>query len=276
MNNGAAATDAALRAVAANTVRHLLEADQHYKARRYPSATASAVLSIEESGKLAFLAATGSAPKAKGRRRHALHSILFVALLKTFGSPGWDWRKILAGGDASELTAQQQQMIVDHPEFSDFVRRVQAGELDDLGERQKEWAAAMTAKEQRDGTIKQWLPLITGGLQELRLAATYVDVGESGDTVRAPDLNDAVMPELLCAGAMGLLLLVLALASSQRETLDVQDLAGSMPDDLTGFDVLRRVFPGLGRVTAARPGAIHRLVRRREQAESQTKGLPSK
>jgi hypothetical protein len=63
-------SDAALRAVGTNALRHLLEADQHYKAGRYASATASAVLSIEGSGKLGFLAATGSMPKAKGAARH--------------------------------------------------------------------------------------------------------------------------------------------------------------------------------------------------------------
>lgn len=65
-----AVTDAAVRAVGANAARHLLEADQHYKARRYPSATASAVLSIEESGKLTFVAVTGAMPKATGRETH--------------------------------------------------------------------------------------------------------------------------------------------------------------------------------------------------------------
>jgi AbiV family abortive infection protein len=102
-----AVTDAALRAVAANATRHLLEADQHYKARRYPSATASAVLSIEESGKLAFLASTGSMPKAKGRARHAMHAALFVALAKLFAADSaWvaDWRKMLRDGNTSGLT----------------------------------------------------------------------------------------------------------------------------------------------------------------------------
>jgi len=70
-------SDAALKAVAANSVRHLLEADQHYKARRYPSATASAVLSIEEAGKLSFITAHESVPKEK---RHVAHAMLFVAL----------------------------------------------------------------------------------------------------------------------------------------------------------------------------------------------------
>jgi AbiV family abortive infection protein len=62
-----AVSEGALKAVAANAVRHLIEADQHYKAGRYPSATVSAAISIEEIGKLGFLAATGSSPKKETR-----------------------------------------------------------------------------------------------------------------------------------------------------------------------------------------------------------------
>jgi|HubBroStandDraft_1064217.scaffolds.fasta_scaffold285855_1 hypothetical protein len=250
-----AVNNAALGAVAANAMRHLIEADQHYKARRYPSATASAVLSIEETGKLAFFMFTGSPPKGKGHAKHAMHTVLFVALLKTVSSFGWsnDWRQILREGNTPDaaLTAQQKQTIADHPEVADFVRRVRAGELDDSKERLNAWAAAMTAKEQRDGTFKRWLPLITGGLQPLRLRATYVDVADSGDSWSGPDLNDSETPEILCAGALGLLGLMLAGASSIRETLDVRDLIESMPDDLTGLAVLRAAFPGFGAAAAS-------------------------
>jgi AbiV family abortive infection protein len=259
-------TDAALKAVAANALRHLVESDQHYKARRYPSATASAVLSIEESGKLAFLASTGSMPKAKGHVRHALHAALFVALARLFAADSaWiaDWRKMLREGNASELTDQQQQAIAANPEFAEFVRRVQAGELSESKARLEAWGAAAVAKEKRDGTFKSWEPLMTTGLQRLRLAATYVDIGESGDAVTGPDLNDAGLPGGLCAGAAGVLVLSLALASYVRETLDVRDLLGSVPDDMTGFDLLRRAFPIFDRVATVRPGAIQRLARRR-------------
>jgi len=259
-------SDAALKAVAANALRHLLEADQHYKARRYPSATASAVLSIEEGGKLAFLASTGSMPKAKGHVRHALHAAPFVALAKLFAADSaWvaDWRKMLREGNALELTSQQQQTIAAHPELAEFVCRVQAGELPESKARLEAWAVAAVAKERRDGTLKNWEPLITTGLQRLRLAATYVDVGESGDAVTVPDLmNDAALPEGLCAGAAGVLVLSLTLASYVRKTLDVRDLLGSVPDDMTGFDLFRRAFPILDRVATTRPGAIQRLARR--------------
>jgi hypothetical protein len=133
-------SDAALRAIAANAVRHLLEADQHYKAARFPSATASAVLSIEEAGKLSLLVAHGSAPKQK---RHAVHTVLFVALLKTLGSWGWmsEWRKIIRG-EANladlRLTAQLHQDVATHSEFAKFLGRVQAGELSDSTERVNE------------------------------------------------------------------------------------------------------------------------------------------
>jgi AbiV len=91
-----AISDDALRAVAKNATRHLVEADQHYKAARFPSATASAVLSIEEAGKLSLLATHGFVPKVK---RHAAHAMLFVGLLKALGSWGWtvEWAKIIRG-----------------------------------------------------------------------------------------------------------------------------------------------------------------------------------
>lgn len=85
-----------------------------------------------------------------------------------------------------------------------------------------------------------------------------------------PEWNNTGLPEILCTGAWGLLLMVLALASSVRQTLDVQDLIKPLPDDLTGADLLGRMFPALGRVAAARPGAVHRLIRLRGRAESRT------
>jgi AbiV family abortive infection protein len=257
-------SDAAFRAVGANAVRHLLEADQHYKAGRYPSATASAVLSIEESGKLAFLVSTGSMPKARGAARHAMHAALFLAVARMFASDSaWvsDWRKMLHEGEL-ELSVQQQQTMAAHPELAAFVRRVHAGELPESKARLEAWALAAVAKEQRDGTFKRWQPLIETGLQRLRLAGTYVEVGESGDVVSAPDLKDATLPEGLCAGAACVVVLALALASNVRETLDVRELMGSVPDDLTGFDLLRRAFPILTRIATIRPGAFQRLGRR--------------
>lgn len=43
--------------MADNSLRYLLEADQHYKAAQLPSPIASAILSIEETGKFSGSAA---------------------------------------------------------------------------------------------------------------------------------------------------------------------------------------------------------------------------
>jgi AbiV family abortive infection protein len=74
-----AITDEALWAITKNAVRHLVEANQHHNGGRFASALASAVYSIEETGKLSFLTTHGKSPKAK---RHATHTMLFWALMK--------------------------------------------------------------------------------------------------------------------------------------------------------------------------------------------------
>jgi AbiV len=247
-----AVSDASLRAIAVNAVRHLLEADQHYKAGRFPSATTSAVLSIEEAGKLSFLTAHGFVPKVK---RHAAHAMLFLGLLKALGSWGWtaDWAKIIRGeADPADLglTAQQQQDIAAHPELAEFVRRVEAGELSDLAERNQALGAAVVAKERREGTFQPWDSLFANGLQAIRLKATYVDVTEAGDV--QTDVNtfaDESMAKFMCTGAVSFLVVALLLAMYTRKSLEVQDLVGSVPDDVTGLDVLlkwtQRLFPYL-------------------------------
>jgi hypothetical protein len=233
-------TDAALRAVAANATRHLFEADQHYKDRRYPSATASAVLSIEEAGKLSYITAHGSVPKEK---RHAAHAMLFVALLK--GLAQWDWtaewaRTIREGADLTQLglTARQQHDVAAHSELAEFVRRLHAGELGDLTERVNTWAAAAIAKEQREGTFKFWDSLFTQGLQAIRLKATYVDVTASGEIQTDPNTIDDEFARFMCTGAVGFLVLALMLAMHTRKSLDLRDLLQAVPNDLTGWDVL--------------------------------------
>lgn len=45
-------------------------------------------------------------------------------------------------------------------------------------------------------------------------------------------------------------------------SFDVRDQLRSVPDDMTGFDLLRKAFPILDRVATTRPGAIQRLARR--------------
>lgn len=231
--------EAALKAVATNSLRHLVEANQHVKAANFPSAMSSVVLSIEEAGKLGFLASTGAVP-TRGNK-HATNSILFFALLAvveglTTGG-AQDWRAILRCEDNQPdlaLTPRQQQEMADHPEVAEFVRRVRNGELPDKQARVAAWAAAFVAKEQRDGTSKRWEPLITRGLQALRLGATYVDVNPSTGTWTDPNSVDAELVRCLCGAAYGLLLLVVLLTRHTRPTIELEDLAGSIPEDLIG------------------------------------------
>ena len=242
-----AVSDAALRAIAANAVRHLIEADRHYKCGRYPSATASAVLSIEEAGKMGFLVAHGSAPKQK---RHAAHAMMFVALLAVFQTWGWafEWRAILRGEEGAsdlDLTDQQQKDVADHPEFADFVRRVQTGGFADLTERRAVWAAAVTAKQQREGALSRWEPFFTQGLQSIRLKATYVDVSAGGDSWTDPNTFDNDFAKFMCTGGVGFLIVMLMVAVYTRKSLEVGDLLESVPDDVTGMDMLRKLFPSL-------------------------------
>jgi len=78
-------------------VRHLIEADQHDKASRFPSAIASAVLSIEEAGKLSVRTVQEFVPKEK---RHATHAALFIALLNALKDWNWsaEWATIICFG----------------------------------------------------------------------------------------------------------------------------------------------------------------------------------
>lgn len=240
-------SDATLRAIAANAVRHLLEADRHYKAGQFPSAAASAVLSIEEAGKLSFITTHGRVPKEK---RHAAHAMVFVALLKGLGQWNWyaEWTKFVVGGaDPGELglTAQQQQDIAAHPELAAFVERLQAGELSESEARIKAWSEAVDEKEKRDGTFKSWDRLFTGGLQAIRLTATYVDVAPSGDVKTDPNTIDDSFAMLMCTGAVGFLFLMLLLAGHKRKSLEVRDLLERVPGDVTGWDALLKAFPFL-------------------------------
>lgn len=246
-----AVSDAVVRAIAANAARHLLEADQHYKAQRFPSSTTSAVLSIEEAGKLNLLTIQGSTPR---RKRHASHAMLFVAMLKGVSSWSWiaEWTKILRGESLPadlKLTEQQQRDVAAHPELEEFVRRIQAGELADSAERFRAWAEAVAAKEQRDGNFKTWERLFTGGLQEIRLYATYVDVSDSGELRRDPSAIDDDFAKFMCTGAVAFLLLTLLLAAQGRKCIEFRDLLRDFPDNLTGWavlsDAISKVFPGL-------------------------------
>ncbi len=245
-------SDAAIRAVAENAARHLLEADQHYKAKRFSSATASAVLSIEEAGKLLHIMIQGRAPK---KNRHASHAAFFIGLLKVVGSWQWsaEWSKFLQGtavGFAdTELTDQQQMDVAEHPELEQFLRRLRAGELADSAERVRAWAEAVTAKEKRDGTYKTWERLFSRGLQETRLYATYVNVSDSGDLARDPRAIDDDFAKFICTGAVAFVFLTFLLAAHHRKCIVLRDLLKEFPEDLTGWvalkDALIQSFPAL-------------------------------
>lgn len=249
-----AVSDAAIQAVAANAARHLLEADQHYKAKRFSSATASAVLSIEEAGKLLHIIIHGVAPK---RNRHASHAAFFIGLLKVVGSWRWsvEWTKFLQGtvGFADiELTDQQQMDVAEHPELEQFLRRLQAGELADSAERVRAWAEAVTAKEKRDGTYKTWERLFSRGLQETRLYATYVNVSDSGDLARDPRAIDNDFAKFICTGAVAFLFLTLLIAAHHRKCIVLRDLLKEFPEELTGWVALKyaliETFPALASI----------------------------
>ncbi|HEX4050676.1 MAG TPA: AbiV family abortive infection protein [Steroidobacteraceae bacterium] len=251
MNEPVVVSDAALRAVAANSFRHLLDADQHYKAGRFPSAIASAVLAIEEAGKLSWITAHGKAPKEK---RHAAHAMLFLALLKGLQSWPWtaEWVKFyMSGASPSDvsLTAQQQKDIAAHPELAEFVRRLQAGELADSTERLNAFSAATVEKEKREGTYQSWESLFGQGLQYLRLRATYVDISPAGDALTDPSTLDESSAKFLCTGAVAFVILALLIAKHQRKGLELQSVFASAPAELTGaeavFKVLYKLIPGL-------------------------------
>lgn len=244
-------SDAVIQAVSTNAARHLLEADQHYRAGRFPSSVASAVLSIEEAGKLTLLTIQGWTPK---RKRHASHAMLFVALLKGVGSWRWiaEWTEILRGEAPLaelKLTEQQQRDVAAHPELEEFVRRIQVGEFANSAERIHAWAEAVAAKEDRDGTFKTWERLFTDGLQDIRLYATYVDVSESGDLKRDPSAIDEGLAKFICTGAVAFLVLALLLAAQARKCIELRHLLKDFPDDLSGWrvlsDALIQIFPSL-------------------------------
>lgn len=247
----AVVSDAALQAVAANALRHLLEADEHYKAERFAGAVASAVLSIEEAGKLSLITVQGSAPREK---KHATHAIIFLVLLKGIESWGWtaEWAKLyMTGANPAEvgLTAQQRRDVATHPELAEFVRRLQTGELADSTERLNAFAAATVEKEKRDGTFEPWQSIFARGLQGLRLKATYVDVTATGDVQSDPSSLNDTDAKFWCTGALAFLILALMLAAYQRKSLAFQDLLTKLPDDITGWEavykVLCKMVPGL-------------------------------
>jgi len=230
------ASDAVIWAIAQNATRHLIEADEHFKKQRYASALASAVLCIEELGKLHFLALTGRTLK---REKHRGHQIPFIAMLAVVsGLPQMaPWQTMLKEGLRGDavLSPEQQKDVDEHPDFAELVRRLRAGELTDPQERVNALAQATVAKEQRDGTSDSWRPLLEGRLHKLRMQATYVDVAKTGDVVTSsPATVDANAAEGLCIGALCLVTLTFTFTMREPLSSHFEDFTKSLPADITG------------------------------------------
>lgn len=200
-------------AVAKNAARHLVEANQHYNGQRFASAVASAIFAIEETGKLSILVTGGEPPKSN--KRHTAHAIAFYTFSRLAEDWQWsmEWQSMLRNGWTPDitLTERQQRMMADHPEYAELVRRVQAGELSTVEERTQAFVIANLAKNERDGTNAKWAPIAEQGFNQRRIRATYVDVTESG--FNSPETTDPNEASALCWLALGLLLLIVAVAT---------------------------------------------------------------
>jgi hypothetical protein len=234
-------TDAALCAVARNSMRHFVEADEHFKKQRFASALASAVFSIEETGKLYFLA-FGGGPKIQ---THRTKQMLFILLLTVLEGMGWwsHWRTMLKDGLPADTVLSEQQLkdIADHPEIAAFVEALGAGQLTDPKQRLDTFIQAVIKKEQRDGTADRWRPFWEGQLHKIRLQATYVDVSDTGEPVSDPSMITAESAEFLCAGALGLLTLSFSVMKSRLSGPMDEFKKLVVTDNLTGLDTVERV-----------------------------------
>lgn len=205
-------TPAALVALVKNAGRHLVEANQHYAGQRYASAVASAIFAIEETGKLSLILSGADAPKSN--KRHAMHArgIYAISVLAENWHCMTEWQSILRNGwtPNSTLTELQQTMLAVHPEYSEFVRRLQAGDLLTVEERTQAFAVAIAARMERDGSNARWQPVVEQGLNQRRIRATYVDVTETGFT--SPEATSAEEAHALCFLALVLMSLIFAVA----------------------------------------------------------------
>jgi hypothetical protein len=233
-------SDAALCAVARNSIRHLVEADEHFKKQRFASALASAVFSIEEYGKLYFVALTG-----KGNQPHRMKQIIFVVMLRFVISHGWwsHWRAMLKDGlGDAVLSEQQQKDIADHPEIGAFVEALRAGKFTDPQQRLDAFVQAVIQKERRDGTTSFWQPFLEGQLNKVRMRATYVDVSDAGEPVSDPSTISAENAAFLCAGAFGLLTISYGIMRPRLTGLAEEFEKIILADDLTGQDTVRQII----------------------------------
>jgi hypothetical protein len=206
-----------LRALAVNATRHLTDADFHLKRSAVPSAMSSAVFAIEELGKLYYIVTMGELPPPKVRGDHRANAVIYVAMLYVAVSLPRvsEWSQILRVGynPAVPLTEVQQQAIERHPELAQFMDQLKSGQLVDPNARVQAFGIAAAAKETRDGTFEPWLRLVKRGLQDFRLAATYVDEKkDSPGSWNDPQAVDPDVTQTLYVSGLLFLVLVFALA----------------------------------------------------------------
>jgi len=220
-------------AVAKNSIRHLNEADDHFKQQRFASALSSATLSIEETGKLFFLGTSG-----KNETRHWVKQIPLGLLLYVIESLTWSlyWQKILKEGLGPDdaLSDELRKFISDNSEFAEIVARLRTGDLKQVQERLSAFSAAVAAKDKRDGTVERWRPWFEGYLHKMRMRATYVDVNDNGEIIGEPEAIKADIAEGVCGVAQLLMVVGLALYLPK----DGSSLTSSLHDGLPGNQIL--------------------------------------
>ena len=144
------------------------------------------------------------------------------------------------GLEPGAVLSEDQAKALVHPEFVDFVRRVQEGELADEEERWLALFMAHMAALQRDGTIDAFTIFAAGKLNNMRKEATYVDVENGTVTSDPAALDTRLLPILILFSALFLFVMLLLCVSQKALQLnDVMLLLKPLPDDLTGFDIIR-------------------------------------
>ena len=238
-------SDSALRAVAANAARHLIEGEQHLRAGRYPSAVASAILSAEETGKIAVLL-SGDAPK---KHKHAIHGFFVMSMLSWLEGHNARaaWAKLIdKSTPVQSLSPEDLEVIRREPEHAELIRRVESGEFKDAEQQRAAWAKAAAAKITREysdalagraNVSESRTELFTKGLQRLRLKATYVDVNSSGDLSDPNSLTEDVAKGL-CLVAGFTFASIAAIIGRHRPGLSFADLMTGISTELVAVETL--------------------------------------
>lgn len=246
-----AASDKALRAIALNAARHLTEGNQHLDAGRIPSATASAILSAEELGK--FVLQMSSAPLVPlPKKPHAAHGRLLVLVVHALESSGWAaaWgrfrdEELAVGSVDPKLVLRMKE----HPEYAEFLLKLEAGELLDPAQRRSAWVSATAHQMTREisegmagrATISDKTRiLLTEGLQRLRLKATFVDVDKSGEVSNDPGGISEDVARGLCLAVGEVFGAVCKMTGQYRPSLNLSDIESELGADPGSVDVYTR------------------------------------